>query len=382
MAKRKFIPEIIQAHLETFASQGLVPLFEQGVAIQEAVLEDIIRLSSKSWYAKDHGFFGIQNKEEFFAKVPISDYGDYAPYVESNMQRDEGQVSEAETAYYLLSTGRKKQGKYYIETALGSQARQLSIHLWNINLMRCEPKMTQPDVKMLAVTNCAPIEHAPNGKNVRRTSSQAAKELWEETPELYIFPYEFLEADMSNDDRDYLTALYALKEKHLNMLFCNNLGYFGVILDIIEKNAERLISDIAEGRMSVALKPEDRQQLEGMLGADPARAEQLRRLLWERGRLVAEDIWPDFFFTGAWLAGTVGDYARDVMAKLPASMRYISESYGCSEGMLNIPLAYNAKYGPLAVYSCYFEFLPLKNIMGGVIPYLCRKSRTVATMSC
>ena len=60
------------------------------------------------------------------------------------------------------------------------------------------------------------------------------------------------------------------------------------------------------------------------------------------------------------MAGTVGDYSKDVMRKLPENMRYLSESYGCSEAMINLPLSYNAKYGPLAIYSCYFEFLPLQ----------------------
>ena len=154
--------------------------------------------------------------------------------------------------------------------------------------------MTQPDVKMLAVTNCSPLENAPNGKAVRRTSGQAAKELWENTPDLYVFPYEFLEAEMTNDARDYLTALYVLKEREFNMLFCNNLAYFGVLLDRIDQHAERMIQDIREGVMSVPLKERDRAILEAGFIADEARADELQSILTKDGALIPSAVWPNF----------------------------------------------------------------------------------------
>ncbi len=360
MYENKYVPEIIAEKIFAYYQEGFDPLFEEGQAIQEAVLKDIIALSKGSKYAVDHGFLAIDSIQDFRAMVPISEYGDYYPYIQDNLKVDRCQITCQETDHYLLSTGRERQGKYYIETRLGSLARQLSINLWNMNLTKLEPEMTQPDVKMLAVTNCSPLENAPNGKAVRRTSGQAAKELWEHTPDLYVFPYEFLEADMTNDARDYLTALYVLKERGFNMLFCNNLAYFGVLLDQIEQHAEKMIEDIREGVMSVPLSEHDREILESAFIADAARADELQTILEKERILKPSSIWPDFVFTGAWLAGTVGDYSKDVMRKLPKNMRYLSESYGCSEAMINLPLSYNAKYGPLAVYSCYFEFLPLQ----------------------
>lgn len=360
MYENKYVPEIIAEKIFAYYQEGFDPLFEEGQAIQEAVLKDIIALSKGSKYAVDHGFLAIDSIQDFRAVVPISEYGDYYPYIQDNLKVDRCQITCQETDHYLLSTGRKHQGKYYIETRLGSLARQLSINIWNMNLMKLEPEMTQPDVKMLAVTNCSPLENAPNGKAVRRTSGQAAKELWENTPDLYVFPYEFLEAEMTNDARDYLTALYVLKEREFNMLFCNNLAYFGVLLDRIDQHAERMIQDIREGVMSVPLKERDRAILEAGFIADEARADELQSILTKDGALIPSAVWPNFVFTGAWLAGSVGDYSKDVIRRLPADMRYVSESYGCSEAMINLPLSYNAKYGPLAVYSCYFEFLPLQ----------------------
>lgn len=358
--ERQFVPEFIQQNMMQYVQKGVSSLFEHGIEMQHCVLDDIIALGRESQYARDKGFAGITTREEFMKKVPLSDYSDYVTYINDNMQNDCGQVVNLPTEYYLLSTGGAAfKGKYYIETKIGALARQLSIDLWNLHLAKLEPKMTESDVKMMAITNCAPIENAPNGKVVRRTSSQAAKGLWEKNPELYVFPYEFLEADMTDDDRDYMIALYALKERNLNMLFCNNLGYFGDLLDNIERYPRRMIQDIRKGRFSVALDDEDRAILESLFEADPTRADELQRFIEEDGKFIVEKVWPRFEFSGVWLTGTVGEFSRDVQKRLPQNMRYLSESYGTSEVMINIPLKYNLKYGPLAVYSCFFEFMPL-----------------------
>lgn len=357
---RQFVPEYIQQNMMQYFQNGVPSLFEHGVEMQHRVLEDIIALGRESQYARDKGFAGIKTRAEFMKKVPLSDYSDYVMYINDNMQEDCGQVVNLPTEYYLLSTGGAAfKGKYYIETKIGALARQLSIELWNLHLAKLEPKMSKSDVKMMAITNCAPIENAPNGKVVRRTSSQAAKGLWEKNPELYVFPYEFLEADMTDGDRDYMIALYALKERNLDMLFCNNLGYFGDLLDNIEQYPQRMIQDIRKGRFSVVLNNRDREILEGLFEADPVRADELQRIIEEDGVLTVARVWPRFEFSGVWLTGTVGEFSRDVQKRLPKNMRYLSESYGTSEVMINIPLDYDLKYGPLAVYSCFFEFMPL-----------------------
>lgn len=357
--EKKRVPEIVSEQLMYYYKHGLQSLFDMGTTMQDNVLMDIIELGKNSLYAKEHGFSDIQTKEDFALKVPVSEYEDYRAYVTENMKNDAKQLSELETEYYLLSTGYSNQGKCYAETHLGALARQVSIDIWNMMLAKTVPIMTDPNVKMLAVTNCSPLEKAENGKAVRRTSGQAAKGLWENHPQFYVYPYEFLEANMSDDDRDYLTAVYTLKEKHFNMLFCNNLAYFGVILDWIEKCPQQMIADIGTGHMTANISDQDRTILEATFQADGERAAELQKLLAEKEKLFVQDIWPDFVFVGAWLSGSVGRLAKDIMRRLPDTMQYISESYGSSEAMYNIPIDFNCPYGPAAVYSCYFEFLSL-----------------------
>lgn len=156
--------------------------------------------------------------------------------------------------------------------------------------------MTQPDVKMLAVTNCSPLEKRQTEKRCVGLRDRLLRNSGENTPDLYVFPYEFLEAEMTNDARDYLTALYVLKEREFNMLFCNNLAYFGVLLDRIDQHAERMIQDIREGVMSVPLKERDRAILEAGFIADEARADELQSILTKDGALIPSAVLAEFRF--------------------------------------------------------------------------------------
>ena len=122
--------ERLSENLGYFYKNGWDTLFENGMAIQDAVLADILSLAKDSDYARDKGFANIQTKEEFLLKAPISDYNDYRPYICDNLKNDAGQLTAQETVYYLLSTGMSNQGKYYPETRLGALARQLNIDIW------------------------------------------------------------------------------------------------------------------------------------------------------------------------------------------------------------------------------------------------------------
>ena len=108
----KYVPELIAESLARYYKEGLTSLFAQGQKIQEAVLQDIMALSKGSQYAKDHGFDDVDTKEAFCEKVPLSEYGDYYPYIRTNMEKDDHQVIDLETDHYLLSTGRERQVKY------------------------------------------------------------------------------------------------------------------------------------------------------------------------------------------------------------------------------------------------------------------------------
>ena len=93
MYENKYVPEIIAEKIFAYYQEGFDHLFEEGQAIQEAVLKDIIALSKGSKYAVDHGFLAIDSIQDFRAVVPISEYGDYYPYIQDNLKVDRCQIT-------------------------------------------------------------------------------------------------------------------------------------------------------------------------------------------------------------------------------------------------------------------------------------------------
>lgn len=355
----KTMPEKVTEQLMTYFQDDWQTFFAQGEQMQNTVLEEIITLCQSSAYAQDHGFAQIESLQEFREKVPISEYEDYLPYIAANMKEDRGELIALETKYYLSTTGTTGKIKYFPESYIGALARQLVIDIWNLGSSRLIPQVKDSKIKMLAIINCLPGDFAENGKEIIRASGQAAKVLWERAGELYVYPFRFLEAQMSNDDRDYLTALYTLKEADFSMLYCNNLAYFGVLLDVITQRSKQMIDDIATGQMTAHLTAEDRKALQASFLADPNRAAELQQLLDEYGFLPPEKIWPKFTFIGTWLSGSAGRMAQEVLCRLPDSISCLCEGYGASEAMLTIPMTLNCPYGVIAPFAYYYEFLPL-----------------------
>lgn len=355
----KTIAQQISENLMTHLQNNWQDIFGDCEKMQRAVLADIMKYAKDGDYANDKGFADCTSYEEFRKKAPLSDYSDYVPYLKGNMAKDAHQLTGSPTEHYLTTTGTTGEPKYFAETAQGAAAKQTLIDIWNLSVAMQVPQMQKPDVKMMMVVNCLEDEFAANGLPIVRSSGESAKALYRRHPQMYIHPCEFLEAEMTNEARDYMQAVYTVAEGHFNMLFCNNLAHFGGILDVIEAKPEQIISDIREGHFSVDLKEKDREFLEESFGKHEKRAAELEQILAEDGRLTYEKIWPEFCFIGAWLGGSIGRMSEDVLRRLPKQIKCISEMYGSSEAMMSIPMEFGVPYGVLATFGIFVEFLPL-----------------------
>lgn len=358
MAERSFAPQRIAANLAIYYEKGFDSLWNSGQKLQREVLAEILEAATGTEYATEHGFSGA-SPDEFLERTPVSDYSDYMPYIKRNMETGGRELTQLPISSYLISSGSCGRDKFIPETQIANAARRVAINAWNMIVIQKEPIMASPEVKMLAVVNNTPLESAPNGVPVKRASGQEAKPLWDQFPTMYVHPFEFFEVDCSTDERSYLLALYTLREKNLDLLFCNNLGYFGVLLDIIDANGERIINDIRNGGASIALCATDREKLAESLAPNAARADELEAALSEDGKLEPAKIWPRLSFAGVWMSGTVGAFSEDTRHRLPSRVRYLSEGYGASEGMFTIPIEFDTPDGPLATFDCYYEFLPI-----------------------
>ena len=82
------------------------------VAAQQKVFEDLIRQAEKTQFGEDHQFSQIKTTEDFAKHVPIRDYEELKPYVDSVVQGEENVLWKGKPIYFAKTSGTTSGAKY------------------------------------------------------------------------------------------------------------------------------------------------------------------------------------------------------------------------------------------------------------------------------
>lgn len=341
-------------------------LFEDCEILQKALLREICQRAKGSAYAKDYGMEDINNLVSWREKVPISTYDNYLPYINAEMNGSPHQLYAAETELYVATTGSTGKIKLFMESAAGNAAKLLVMAVRGMYMGTLLPVTRDMEAKNLTISNYLQLGDSPDGKPIIRASGQTARNLRKKTGTMNIISTQFWEiSDISPQDREYMVAVFALAEKRLSKVFCNNLYAFGRVLDQIEQNEQQMVEDIRMGAFSIVQDPVLQRKLADVFHANEARAQELQALLDTQGHLINEPedllmLWPNCQMASGWLSGSVGRDAREVLRRMPATTKCFEMGYGASEGKLNIPTKLATASGAAAVFSVFYEFRPLR----------------------
>lgn len=361
----KTIPEILQTVHPKILFDEMPDMLENSRYIQESLLEEILFLAQGSAYARDYQLDGVRNLEQWRKVARISTYEDYKDYIEAEMNGAENQLYTGKTALFIATTGSTGQVKYFLESEAGNAAKQNIMTVRGLYMSGLLPVTLDMNAKNLTISNYAPVAERDDGKLVVRASGQTARNMRKKTGTMNLLPVEFWESSgISARDRDYMMAVYTLAEVRFSKVFCNNVIHFGRILDRIVSEGAQMIQDIRNGQFSVELMPEVRKKLQPIFMPNSERADFLQKQYDKNGCLITgpDDIaaiWPEFSMISCWLSAAVGRDAREVLRRLPAYIKCFDMGYGATESKLNIPTKLARASGVAAVFSCFYEFLPL-----------------------
>lgn len=361
----KTIPEILQTVHPKILFDEMPDMLENSRYIQESLLEEILFLAQGSAYARDYQLDGVRNLEQWRKVARISTYEDYKDYIEAEMNGAENQLYTGKTALYIATTGSTGHMKYFLESEAGNAAKQNIMTIRGLYMSELLPVTLDMNAKNLTISNYAPVAERDDGKLVVRASGQTARNMRKKTGTMNLLPVEFWESSgISARDRDYMMAVYTLAEVRFSKVFCNNVIHFGRILDRIVSEGAQMIQDIRNGQFSVELMPEVRKKLQPIFMPNSERADFLQKQYDKNGCLITgpDDIaaiWPEFSMISCWLSAAVGRDAREVLRRLPAYIKCFDMGYGATESKLNIPTKLARASGVAAVFSCFYEFLPL-----------------------
>jgi len=329
---------------------------------QKVVLQDILKCAEKSQYGLKMGFSEIKSIEDFKKKVPISHYKDYEPYIEKIKVGESNVLFNGKPTRFIATSGSSGVPKLIPESDNGECIKAIISQIRAILLLMLAPEVMAPDKKILAITNPSEYDKTDGDIPIGSASGQAAKDMPKEMQQKMILPLELMAAkNLSNEATDYLTILFALKEKNLAGVICSNIAHFNILLNKMNNYAQLLIDDIKNGVISSRIEMDEglRKRLISRLQPNPIRAEELREIYDDQKELDVAFIWPMLSVVSCWMSASAQRIVADIKKRLPKEIKFLEWGYGASEGKFNIPTKPNDPAGFLGLFGYFFEFLPL-----------------------
>ncbi len=335
--------------------------FEQ--AVQQARLQQqeirtrILRFGAETALGKDFGLVKIQNTADFRRQLPIAGFDHFAPYIQ--------RVAAGET------TALFPQGEpllTFVQTsATTGNPKILPVNktwfrhysndwdIWGVKAY-CDhgDMMGMPIFQMSGVWK---LGTTPGGFNIATISAMIERYQSPAIKVTYAVPAEIKRiADV--EARGYC-MLRSTATQSLGLISTITPSSILQIGEWTAKFGPQLVRDLAQGTLDATLDlpPDVRRQLAARVRR-PQRelARRLEQAISEHGVLRPKDIWRPVMIS-CWLGGTVGYSAKRIPEQF-GDVPLRDQGLLSSEGRHTIPMGDGIPYGPLAISSNYYEFIP------------------------
>lgn len=325
---------------------------------EETLLERILRPNEGCEFGRQHGFSSIRTVREYQRSVPISRYEELRSRIE-RMQRDESNVLVTEPVRrFFLTSGSASRPKVVPVTLsfIRDKARAFAIY-WGL--------LFQDHPELLGARNLGhfadsgevtqlPGSHLPCSAESTYWSNIAAAAQLGTKP---IIPQSV--AHIRDSDSRYYAIARILLQADFRSILALNPSTLLLLFEKMNQFSRHLLDDIARGGISTDFEigPEVRASIQEICPRDPARAEELERVIAQAsGRLLASLAWPKLKLVISWRSSMVQPYLRLLAPHLSsvAQRDYLSMA---SEGTMTIPIADGVNGGVLATSIHFYEFV-------------------------
>ena len=332
--------------------------------VQEDTLLDILDLAKDTEIGRKYGFAGTGSAEEYRKRVPVTEYADYKPMIDRIYEGERDILFPGEPVSFVFSSGTTGDAKTFPESEKGDRVKKIISSLRSFQIGRLLEGKRKSGFKVFTITNTSNYGTNPHGIPVGTASGIALTQTGAASKLLSV-PYAFSQIGyLPAEQQNYGFAFFALSDRDVVELVCNNPAHFVKVFEIINTRFSDLASDISNGSISIDISDEDRKKLGEVIKPDPARAEELRKIHDRNGCLRVQDFWPDFVCVGCWLSGSVGRIAREYTDIFPEGTCFIHWGYGASEAKIDVPDEINSPRGIPALFGVFME---LKDIKSGKI---------------
>ena len=334
------------------------------MAVQKKLLLELLQENKDTEYGKKYGFGEIKSIEEFQKKVPITEYDDYAEYIDRMSDNNERNlICSNDPVWYNKTSGTvgvpkkipytQKTRDIFNRYSLGYQRGLLYSNIGDkyyggrcVNLIRCGGRI----VKLQDGVPYGPISEASVRPFLQKW------DLFFSTPSQAVFA-------VKGTDNRYLDARYSLCDKYLNNILCTFTGFLLDFCRYIEKNWRMLVDDIEKGIIndSIELPDDVREELTAKLKPMPERAAELRAV-FEKGfeTPFMPQVWPELNYICGGASAGFARYTDEVRSRyLGTDVAFFYRGISASEGIFTVPVSLADHSSSLIPDSLFFEFIPV-----------------------
>jgi hypothetical protein len=327
---------------------------EPGPAQLRKLLE-VVQRNRDTVYGREHDFAGVRTVADFQQRVPIQSYDALAPYIDRVKRGEKRILTADDPLMFAITSGTTGKAKFIpvTQSYLDEYIHGMQIH--NYFILEDYPQIG--DGKFMTPTSSDVEGHVESGLPFGAISGLVVRRQPEVIRRYFATPYE-LSKVKDLEAKYYLGLRLALEAKLTSSLLPNPSSLL-VLAEKLDAYRDDLIADVERGRLTDRwpLEPAVRRALESRISANPRRAEELRSIVRQSGRLTPAEAWPSLTLLSCWKGGTMPMYLQ----KLP---RYYGDlpirdlGYMASEGRCATPIVNSGAAGVLNVTSHFYEFVP------------------------
>ena len=325
-------------------------------AAQRDALKRILTANAATDFGRDHRFAAIDGADAFRQAVPVQDYERLRPYVKRQEGTDAPALTALPPVFYQRTSGTVGPPKDIPLTEAGIA------RIRNFQSVAAYAQYSGSGAfrgRILGIGSSAIEGYTTNGKPYGSASGL----IYESQPTVirskFVLPPEVF-AITDYRTRYYVIAALAMAASDVTGVATANPSTLVKLLDVINDEAEQLLSDLNAGRLSIedSVAPEQRSAIAASFSSVPRRSRELTRLYERQDVLTYADLWPGLAAIVTWTGGSCGVPLANLQGRYPAKTKLIEAGYVASEfrGTLNVDVARNACLPTLNDH--FFEFVP------------------------
>jgi len=345
--------------------------FEQAtkdpIRAQEKILLEFLSRNKNTEYGKKYSFNKIKNIEDFRKNVPVTSYEYMRPLVDMMADGRANVLTADKPVFFGITSGTTGKPKLIPVTEYSKKKKAEVMNIWAYYVYRDHPDIF--DGKVLAIISPEVKNKTKAGIPYGPEDGHAYNNLPAVVKNYYVLPYELFYED--DYDARYYCMLRLSMEESISTIATLNPSSIVLLCERIEKWAKEIISDIDKGTLKkdIVLSKTTRKKIEKKLKPNHKRAEELRKLLKEKGQLLPKDFWPKMKLIECWKGGTVKLYLK----QLPQYFGNVPiRDFGVlsTEARSSIPMSDKGSSSPLAIQGNFYEFMPREDLCSAHKRYL------------